>query len=75
MQCHSQEGNRFTDIKVKIYITSPEFIVTKTVMWEYHVEKSSKSRYSMILGRYLSMILGLNFKFSENFFKGGVRPF
>ena len=64
MQCHTQTGNINTNLKVKIYFTLPEPRVTKIVMWDCHVNDSTKGRYNIILGRDLLAVLLLNLKFS-----------
>ena len=55
-------GNITTNLKVKIYITLPEFITTKIVMWYFHVDDSAKGRYYNILVRYLLTALLSNLK-------------
>ena len=67
--------NFATNLKVKIYSTSHGFSVTKIVTWVFHADNSAKSRYDMILGRYIFAALGLNLKFSEHVIKGGDGPF
>ena len=52
-QWQVQAGNITTDYKVKIYLTSPDFSVTKIVTWDFHVAEFAKSSYNVILGRYL----------------------
>ena len=71
---HTQEGNITTNIKVKIYFTSPELSAKKTAMWNCHVDYSSKGRYGIILVIYLFKYLGLNIKFSEKFTKADDGP-
>ena len=44
-------GNLTTNQKVKVNFCLPEFSVTKTMMWECHVDKYTKSRHAMIFGR------------------------
>ena len=38
MQCHTQEGNITTNLKVKIDFTLHELSATKIVMWNFHVD-------------------------------------
>ena len=47
-------------------MTLPELSATKMVTWNFHVGKSAKGIYYMILGRYLLLGLVLNLKFSEH---------
>ena len=54
--------NNTTNLKVKIYFTLPEFSATEIVMWNCHVDYSSKGINDMILGRYLLTYLELNNK-------------
>ena len=44
-------------------------------MWKFHVEKSTNSRYDMILVRYLLTALGLDIKFYDNVMIGGEGPY
>ena len=53
MQLHKQAGNITTNIKVKIFSTSPDFSATKIMAWDFLVDELSKSIYDVILGRYL----------------------
>ena len=57
-----QAVNLTTNTKVRIYLTLPEFCVTKKVTWEYQMEDSTEGRYYMILGRDLLTALNLEFK-------------
>ena len=57
MQWHTQAVNITNNLKVRIYSTLPEFSVTKIVTWGFHVDDSTKSRYDMILGRYILIAL------------------
>ena len=52
-QWQIQAGNITTDHKVKIYLTSPDFSVTKHLTWNFCVDDFAKSSYNVILGRYL----------------------
>ena len=54
MQWHTQAGNITTNIKVEVDFTIPELRTTNAVMCKYNVDESSKGRYDMILGRYIS---------------------
>ena len=62
MKYHTQAGSITTNLKVEIYFTLPELSTMKIVMWNFHVDDSSKGRYNMILGRDLLTSLGLNLK-------------
>ena len=42
-----------TNMKVKIDFTLPELSATKIMMWNCHVDESTKDRYETILGRYI----------------------
>ena len=66
IQWHTQAGNITTNIMVKIYFTLPEISATEIVTWSCHVDDSAKSRYDMILCRYLRKYLGLNLELSEH---------
>ena len=50
MQWNTQEGNININIMVKIDFTLPELSASKTVMWNFHVDESTKKRYDTILG-------------------------
>ena len=62
----NQAGKFTTSKKMNIDFCLPEFSVTKIVMWKFHVNESTNSRYDMSLGRDLLTALGLDLKFSEN---------
>ena len=62
----TEHRNFITSKRVKIDFCLPDFSATKIVTWKCHVEKSTKGRYNMILGRDLLISLGLDLKFSEN---------
>ena len=66
MQWYVQAGNITTYMKVNIYITLPDLSAKKIVMWNYHVDNSAKVGYDIILGRDISLSLGLNPKWSEH---------
>ena len=51
MQWNTQAGNINTNLKFKTKLTLPEYIATKIVMWNCHVNESAKGRYDMTLGR------------------------
>ena len=51
MEWHTQAVDITTNLKVKIDFTLPGFSATKIVMWNFHVDDSTKIRYSIILGR------------------------
>ena len=81
MQCHAQDGNITTNIKVQIYSTLPPLSATDVVTWECHVDDSDKGIYDIILGKYLLTESGLSIKFSEHIikaddghFKGSTTP-
>ena len=63
MQWKTQAENITTNIMVKIYFTLPAISAANFVTWNWHVDESAKSRYSMILGQDLLKELGLNLKF------------
>ena len=80
-QHHTQLGNINTNLKVKIDFILYEISAAKIVTWDFHVDKSSKGRYDMILGRYILTALRLNFKISDHVieendvtFKGLIAP-
>ena len=64
VQWHIQAGNITTNLKVKIYFTLPDLSPTKIVMWDFHVDDSSKVKYYINLGRDKLTALVLNLKFS-----------
>ena len=53
MKWHTQAGNITTNLKVKIYFTLPGLIATAIMTWKCNVDESKKSKYIMMLGRYL----------------------
>ena len=53
-QWKTQAINITTNLKVKVDFTLPALSATKSVTWKCHVDDSTRSRYNMILGRYLS---------------------
>ena len=60
---------------MKVDFFLPEFSVTKIVTWKCHVDKSTYSRYNVILGRDLLTALGLDLKFSERLIIVGEGPY
>ena len=52
----------------------PNFSATKIVTCKCHVEKSTNSRYDMILGRDLLTAMGLDLNLSKNVIIGGEGP-
>ena len=68
-------GNITTNLRIKIDFDLPEFSATKIVMWNFHVENSTKSRYGMILDRYLLILLRLDLKVSYCVINGSDGPF
>ena len=61
---NTQAGNITTNIKVKVDFTLPALNATNFMTWNCHVDKSTKGRHNMILGRDILTKLGLNLKFS-----------
>ena len=53
MQWHTKAKNITTNYNVNVDFTLPILSATNVVTWKYHVDKSAKARYDMILGRYL----------------------
>ena len=74
MQWHTQAVNITTNLKVKVYFTSPALIVTNTVTWNFHVHDSAKVRYDMILGRDLLTELVFNLEIFKHFIKEDYEP-
>ena len=75
MQLHTQAGNITTNIKVKVDFPLPAFSARNAVMWNCHVDYSTKDRYNMILGRSLLKELGLNLKVSRHVIESDGGPF
>ena len=42
MQCHTQAGNKTSNIKVKVDFTVPTISVTNFVTWNFHEDDSNK---------------------------------
>ena len=74
-QCQTQSSNIRIYPKVIVNFFLQEFSVTKTMMWECHMDNSTEIRYAMTLGQYLLSELGLNLKFSNHVIKEGDGPF
>ena len=55
--------------------TLPKLSATKIVMWNLHMDNSSKDRYDMILGRCVLTALGLNLKLSDHFIEADYGTF
>ena len=66
MQWNTQAGSITTNVKVKTAFTLPDLSATKTVMWNCHVDDSTKARYDMILGRYILTAFWLNLECSDH---------
>ena len=66
MQWNTQAGSITTNVKVKTSFTLPDLSATKTVMWNCHVDDSTKVRYDMILGRYILTAFWLNLECSDH---------
>ena len=66
MQQNTHAENIITNLKVKIYLTLPEFSATKIILLDFHVDDSAKGRYDMVLVRDILTASGLNIKFSEH---------
>ena len=66
MRQKTKAANLTTYKKVKVNSFLTEFSATKIVMWGYNVDKSTKRMYSMIIGRYLQTVSGLNLNYSEH---------
>ena len=71
----TQAGKFTTSEKVNVDFCLLESSGTKIVSFKCHVDRSTNSRYNMILGRYLLTDLGLDHKFSENIIIGCGGPF
>ena len=61
----TQAGKFTTSEKVNVDFCLLESSGTKIVSFKCHVDRSTNSRYNMILGRYLLTTLGLYLKFAE----------
>ena len=61
--------------KVEVDFNFPGFSATKIIMWNFHVDESTKIRYDMSLYIYLVTSLGSDVKFSDHIIKEGDRPF
>ena len=75
MQCHKQDINITTNLKVKVDFTLPALSRTNVLMWKYHVDESDKGRYNMISGKVILTELGLNLKLSEHVTEADDGPF
>ena len=75
MQWHTQAINITTNLKFKVDFNLPTLSATNILTWNCHVGEYSKSRYDMILGRYLLIELLLNLKFSEHVIEADDGPF
>ena len=64
-----QAGSITNNLKVKMDFTLPELSARRILTWNFHLDESAKSRYDMILGRYLLTDLILNLNFSDIFIK------
>ena len=73
IQTHIQAINGTTNLNVKIYLTLPKFSATNILVWELHIDDSTRSRYNIILGRDMLTALGLNMKISERVIAVGDR--
>ena len=62
MQWHTQTGNITNKLTVKVCFTLPSLSATNFMMWNLHVDDSTKGRYDMILGRDILTELGLHLK-------------
>ena len=51
VQWNTQARNIATNLKVKIYFTSPALSATNSVTCVFHVDDSAKGRYDIIIGR------------------------
>ena len=74
-QWQTKMGNLATNHKVKVDFTLPEFSATEIVMWDCHVDNSTKRRCNMILDRDISTKLRLNFKLPDKIIEGSDGPF
>ena len=81
MKWHTQAVSITNNLKFKIDSTLPELIPTKIVVWNFHMDDSTRGRYDMILGRDLFTKLVLNLKLSyfvvdayDELFKGSAAP-
>ena len=75
LKWHTQEGSITNNKKVKIDFTLSELSATKIVTWNFHVDKSAKVRYDMILVRDIPTNLGLNIKLSDRIIEAYYGPF
>ena len=75
MKCQTKAGNIMTNKKVNVTLFRTEFSATKILMWEFHVEKSTKSRYVIILGIDVLTVLGLNLKETKHAIETYSGPF
>ena len=72
IQWYTQVDNFTTNLKVKIYL--PELSAKTNMTWNCHMDDSAKGRYTMILGRDILKLLGLNLKFSKHIIKSDDGP-
>ena len=64
-----KELNIKTNKKVEVYFNLYEFSATKNMMWNFHVDDSSKIRYDTSLGLDPITSLGSNLKNSDHIIK------
>ena len=74
MQWNMQSGNINNNPKVKYIFSLFELSATKTVMWNCHLDDSSKGMYEIILGRYILTSSALHLKLSEHVTKADYEP-
>ena len=75
MQWNTKADNITTNLKVKVNFTLPKISATNIVIWKCHIDKSTASRYKIILGRDLLVALGLDLKCYENVVVGSEGPY
>ena len=70
-----QVGIITTNLKVNIDSTLPEISATKIVTCNCHVDDSTKSRYDIIVGKYIWTTLALNINFYDHVIEADYEPF
>ena len=75
MKWQTQAINITTNLMVKIDLNLPELSVTKIVTWNCHLGDSTKGKYDIVLGKYITTVLVFNLKISDHVIEAYYGPF